>query len=221
MRIDHVILGARRIEPVRDLLRERHGFGVIQGSAHPDGTQGWLVPFDTPLVQYLEILTAGNETRLAETDFGRQFLDRTAAGPAFLNWAVLSEDIDSDAQRLKSLARTDPGLLRGESVRADGGVSPWTEVGFELSWRQPWRPFFLQYGNPRARGNRLAGDLAHADHATTPLAYARIRVGAHADTLAAWLGPHNLPVHTAVGASGVVESVTIATGVGDIEMTLP
>lgn len=210
-RVDHVIIGARRIEPIRDLLRDEHGFGVIQGSAHPDGTQGWLVPFDTPAVQYLEILTAADPDLLAGNDFGRWFLDRTATGPAFLNWAVLSPDIDADAARVQELTGADPGLLRGESVRADGRRFPWAEAGFEASWRRPCRPFFLQYGNWSARSARIPGDLARAGHRVTPRAFTAVTVRAEQPDLPTWWQPYRLPVTVRAGRPEGVGAVRVAT----------
>ena len=220
MRIDHVIVGARRIGPVRDWLRDRYGFGLLEGSPHSDGTQGWLVPFATPDVQYLEILTVGDEARLAATGFGAGFLDRTAAGPSYLNWAVLSDDIAKEADRLGELTGAAPGLLRGESRRADGTASPWAEAGFELSWARPWRPFFLEYGNPAGRAARVPRDLARAGHATPPLAYRRVAVHAAPAAVAAWLGRDDLPVVAAPGAGGIA-AVTVATDAGDVELVLP
>jgi Glyoxalase-like domain len=220
VRIDHVIIGARRIDDVRDRLRADHGFGVIQGSAHPDGTQGWLVPFDSPQVQYLEVLTVRDEAGLAGSDFGRSFLARTAAGPAFLNWAVLSTDIDADAARLHRLTGEDPGLCRGESVRADGRRFPWAEAGFELSWRCPSRPFFLEYGNWPARAERVAGDVARAGHRVTPLGVEAVVVASAATDLTAWWSPYALPVAVEPDTGEAVRAVRVRTASGETQVVL-
>jgi hypothetical protein len=220
VRIDHVIIGARHVDAVAGLLRHEHGFGVVQGSAHPDGTQGWLVPFDTPQVQYLEILTVGEESVLAGTPFGEVFLERTADGPAFLNWAVLSSDIDADAARVRDLSGADPGLARGESVRADGRRFPWAEAGFDQSWACPSRPFFLEYGNWPARAARVPGDLERAEHRVTPQSFAAMTVSSGAPDLAAWWEPYRLPVTVGSGAGERVDSVRIRTAEGDVEVVL-
>ena len=220
MRIDHVIIGGRDIGELRRLLWDRYGFGVIKGSAHDDGTQGWLVPFDTPRVQYLELLTPGAPDTLAASAFGRMFLDRTSAGPAFLNWAVLSDDIGKDADRLRDLAGADPGLLRGESVRADGQRSPWAEAGFEASWQSPSRPFFLEYGNWPGRVARVASDVHRAGHRQVPLAYSGITLRtADPDGLPSWWGAA-LPAVVTAGARERVEAVRIRTEDGDVEVVL-
>lgn len=221
MRIDHVIIGARTVEPVRDWLRGEYGFGLVQGSAHADGTQGWLVPFDTPDVQYIEVLTWAGDTTQANAAFGRRFLERTAAGPAFLNWAVLTDDIGREAARVRTLTGRDPQLIEGESVRADGTRSPWAEAAFELSWRYPCLPFFLRYGNPTARAARIPDDLAKAGHNSTPVAYRGIRVRTRGTDLAAWLGTDDLPVTCVPGDTDAVESVSVATVTGDVTLALP
>ena len=51
MRIDHVIIGTRRLEQVRELLWSRYGFGITDGTPGDDGTEaaaggnGVLQPF--------------------------------------------------------------------------------------------------------------------------------------------------------------------------------
>lgn len=224
VRIDHVVIGAREIGSIGDLLRESYGFGVLQGSAHSDGTQGWLVPFDTPQVQYLEILTPGDPDVLAGSDFGQEFLDRTADGPAFLTWAVLSPDIEQDAARVQTLTGTDPGLLRGESVRADGRRFGWAEAGFASSWQCPSRPFFLQYGDWDARSARVPGDLSRAGHRVTPRAFRALTLASEQDDPSAWWRPHELPITVEPGAPEGIRSVRVTTGdaggTGEAEVVL-
>jgi hypothetical protein len=220
-RVDHVVIGARGIEQVAPLLRDQHGFGVVRGSAHLDGTQGWLVPFDTPRVQYLEILTPSRPEVLSGSEFGRAFLDRTAAGPAFLTWAVLSTDIERDAERVHRLSGTDPGLLRGESVRADGRHFPWAEAGFAQSWERPSRPFFLQYGNWPDRSARVAGDVAQAGHRVTPVEFAEVDVVSTGRDPSSWWAPYRLPVVVEPGDRDGVRAVRIRTTGGDAEVVLP
>ncbi len=219
-RVDHVVIGARDVDQVTALLRDRHGFGLVRGSAHLDGTQGWLVPFDTPQVQYLEVLTPGHPTVLAGSEFGRAFLDRTADGPAFLTWAVLSTDIERDADRVRRLSGQDPGLLRGESVRADGRRFPWAEAGFSQSWGRPSRPFFLEYGNWSDRSARVPGDLAQAGHRVTPLGFAGVSVVSTEGSGATWWQPYRLPVEVRAGDRDAVLSVRVRTTDGETEVVL-
>ncbi|MDT0343605.1 VOC family protein [Streptomyces litchfieldiae] len=221
MRIDHVIIGSRTLVEIRDLLRDTHGFGLVEGSAHEDGTKGWLVPFDSPDVQYLEVLVPGDQRQLTADAFGTYFLEATADGPAFLGWAVHTEEIEKDAARVAELTGADPKLLQGESVRADGRRFPWAEAAFELAWRSPSRPFFLRYGNTEARRERVPGDLVRAGHRTTPLAYAGIAVGTAGLDLAAWCGGHELPVTQRPSTRECVEAVRITTGAGTTTLELP
>jgi Glyoxalase-like domain len=215
MRIDHVIVGTGRIEDVADRLRDELGFGLVKGTAHGDGTQGWLVPFDSPDVQYLEVLSARDPDRLEQTGFGREFLERTAGGPCFLNWAVATDDVEADAERLRGLLGEDPELIRGESVRETGERFPWIEVGFAASWRKPCRPFVLEYGNRRARGARVPGDLARAAHRVVPRSYAEVEVESAGTDVAAWLGDDSLPVRVVDGHRDRVRSIAVATSAGE------
>jgi hypothetical protein len=220
VRIDHVIIGARDADDIAELLRLKYGFGMVQGTAHSDGTQGWLVPFDTPEVQYLEILTVRDEATLVGNGFGDLFLERTADGPAFLNWAVLSAGIDADADRVRELTGEDPGLARGASVRPDGRRFPWAEAGFEQSWRCPSRPFFLEYGNWPGRAARVPGDLERAGHRVTPLAFSGLTISSPQPGLAAWWAPYDLPVTVVAGEREAVLAAQVRTADGQVEVTL-
>lgn len=219
MHIDHVIIGAPDTAEVRDLLRSAYGFGIVDGSPNPDGTASWVVPFDSPDVQYLEVLVPHDEAVLAGDEaFGRTFLELVANGATFLNWAVLTDDIDRDAARIAELTGDDPELLRGESVRADGQQVPWAEAAFMASWRQPSRPFFLSYGNWPARRQRLPGDLRDAAHDRTPRAIDRLRIRTSDPRLEQWIGTA-LPLELTSG-DDAVESVTIVCDDGPVEVDL-
>jgi hypothetical protein len=223
MRIDHVIMGARTIEPLRELLWDKYGFGITDGSPNPDGTASWVVPFDTPDVQYLELLVVDQPATLAESLFGKQFLDRTADGPAFLNWAVLVDDIDKAAAQVESLTGADPDLFIGESVRADGQAVPWAEAAFQLSWESQVLPFFLQYGNAEARAGRVAGDVAAAGHRVCPTAMVSLQVGsasAHGDWFAGWPTLDTLPVSVEPTAGVGVLGTQISTVDGPVSLEL-
>ncbi|MER6714558.1 MULTISPECIES: VOC family protein [unclassified Streptomyces] len=221
MNIDHVILGARRIGPLREWLRDGFGFGVTDGSPNPDGTASWIVPMDNERVQYLELLVVSDESQLADTPFGATFLDRTADGPTFLNWAVLTEDIESDADRVKQLSGEDPDLLSGTSVRADGQEVPWREAAFAASWRTPALPFFLQYGNWTARRERVPGDLAAAAHDDCPTGIDALTVDVLQADVTAWLGEARLPLRLRSGAADAVRAVTVGAVSGTHVLELP
>lgn len=219
-RIDHVIIGARRGAELLALLRERYGFGATDRTVNSDGTASWLVPFDTPDVQYFELLEVADERRLAASDFGRLFLERTAAGPAFLNWAVATPDIERTAARLERVIGADPELIRGESVRADGQVLPWAEAAFAVSWETPSRPFFLEYGNIPARRERLPRDLSDAAHTTVPVEITGLTVRSTWPGLPDWLGDPTLPVTVSPEEREMVEAVRVRTRESEVEVRL-
>ncbi|MEU6064748.1 VOC family protein [Streptomyces sp. NPDC047082] len=223
MRVDHVILGARTIEPLRELLWERYGFGVTDGSPNPDGTASWVVPFDTPEVQYLELLVTDDERKLTESGFGQLFLDRTADGPAFLNWAVLTEDIESTALLVEQVTGVDPDLIHGESVRVDGGRVPWAEAAFELSWCSRVLPFFLAYGGTETRAARVAGDLKAAGHRVCPVSFKQVVTGPaqQQEWVRRWPGLAGLPVSVDPAAGPGIAAVHIDTAEGETVVRLP
>ncbi|MFI9627283.1 VOC family protein [Streptomyces sp. NPDC052042] len=223
MRIDHVILGARTIEPLRELLWERYGFGITDGSPNPDGTASWVVPFDTPEVQYLELLVTHDEQELAGSDFGRLFLERTADGPDFLNWAVLTDDIESTAREVETVTGADPDLFRGESVRADGQRVPWAEAAFDLSWRSRVLPFFLSYGNAEARAARVPGDVEAAGHRVCPRSLRSLETGPapERDWAGRWPGRAALDVVVDPAAGPRISAVHIGTAEGETVVRLP
>ncbi|GAA5050215.1 hypothetical protein HNP84_004122 [Thermocatellispora tengchongensis] len=225
MRIDHVTIGARDVGQARELLWDRYGFGLAEGGPLHDGTANWVVPFDTPDVQYLEVVVPRDEDAMAAAGIRDGFMERTAAGPAFLTWAVLVEGIEEAARRVAGLLGEDPGLLRGESVRPGGLRLPWAEAAYTASWRKPARPFFLEYGAWPLRRARVPRDLAAARHRTTPSAISALVVGtggtAPAD-LDAWLGGADLPVLTEPDAPCGVREVVVEThGGGRIAVRLP
>ncbi|TYR62719.1 VOC family protein [Streptomyces parvus] len=221
MNIDHVILGTRTIAPLREWLRDGHGLGITDGSPNPDGTASWVVPMDTERVQYLELLVVNDESELAATEFGRTFLERTADDPAFLNWAVLSDDIDADAGRVEQLTGQDPELFRGKSVRSDGQEVPWAEAAFAASWNTPSLPFFLQYENWPARRARVPGDIAAAAHDHCPTGIIDLAVDVQRADLSAWLGGARLPLTVRTSSADAVRAVTVATASGSRALELP
>ncbi|MFD7368781.1 VOC family protein [Nocardiopsis alba] len=223
-RIDHVLIGSRRIEPLREWLRDAHGFGITDGSPNPDGTASWIVPFDSGDIQYLELIVVHDERALLADEFGRLFLERTGEGPAFLNWAALVDDIRSAADRVRAVTEADPGLYEGESVRADGQRVPWAEAGFAHSWCFPAHPFFLRYGNWSARRSRVPGDLVAAGHDRTPRAISELSLRVDQKSLESWSGgPVPGTRITDPGPDGRerILSVTLDTDQGPIDLRLP
>lgn len=215
MRIDHVMIGARRVEPVREMLRERYGLGLALGGRLHNGTTCWIVPFDTPDVQYVEVVVPHDEAAMERTGRREAFMERTADGPVFLAWVVHVDDIRGAAERIGKILGGDAGLRHGESVRADGQRLPWAEAGFAAAWRQPSRPFFLEFGDWPGRRARLPRELSAADHQRTPTAFSSITVGG-ADDLSDWLGDAaDVPVEVDRDAPDGVREIAITVRDGD------
>lgn len=220
MRIDHVIIGARRLDEPRELLWSEYGFGITDRTSNGDGTDSWLVPFDSPDVQYIELIVATGERELMKTDYGRTFLERTADGPSFVAWAVAVSEIEEAAARVRRLTGEDPELIRSESIRSDGERMPWSEAAFQAAWRIPSRPFFLQYDNWPARRARLPRDLTSAAHRCTPTRLRQVTVQSADDVTTQWIGGPMPFVVVHRAAREAMESVAIDTLAGVAEMRL-
>jgi hypothetical protein len=220
MRIDHIIIGAREFGELQERLDREYGFGLTDRTDNGDGTDSWLVPFDSPHVQYLEALVVTDPAAVLASPYGRALLDRTADGPSFVGWAVVVDDIDAAAERVRRATGADPDLNHGESVRADGQRMPWSEAGFAAAWAVPSRPFFLRYGNWPARRARVPRDLAAARHRRRPTAITAVAVSTARDDLVDWLGaaPSWLTIHQSPREA--VEEVRIVTDDGPIALRL-
>jgi hypothetical protein len=220
MRIDHVMIGARRLADVRNRLWAEYGLGLTDRTANGDGTDSWLVPFDGHDVQYLEVIVVTDESIVAASEYGRILLDRTAAGPSLVGWAVAVDDIEAAADRVRQVAGADPELTHGESVRADGQRLPWSEAGFAAAWAVPSRPFFLRYGDWPARRARLPRDLAAAGHRRRPTAIVSVTVLTARGDLLDWLG--EAPPWLVVRAGGPegLAAVRIAADQGSFDLRL-
>ncbi|MCX4515761.1 VOC family protein [Streptomyces sp. NBC_01619] len=159
----------------------------------------------------------------ALSDYGRPFLERTADGPTFLNWAVLTDDIESTARRVERITGTNSELLRGESVSADGVRMPWAEAAFAVSWSSRVLPFFLSYGEPAACAQQVAGDVKAARHRIRPLSMWRLVTGTpqEPEWATRWPGLSELAVGIAPESGPVIDAVYIDTVDGETVVRLP
>jgi hypothetical protein len=82
------------------------------------------------------------------------------------------------------------------SSRPGGALISWRTVGVDIAVREPWIPFFIQWGD----GLPLPGTAA-ARHRGGPATLERLSVPADQERLADWLGDHDLPIDV-TGASG-------------------
>jgi len=200
--IDHVIL------PVSDLalaaveLEARDGLASVEGGRHPAwGTANRIVPLgDT----YLELVAVVDPETAGRSDFGRWIAAATPGRP--LGWAVRTDDIDAIGRRL------DQPVVPGSRIDPSGGRLSWRSVGLDVAIREPALPFFIQWG----AGVPLPGATV-VRHPGGPTTLRRLSLPADPDRLAAWLGPHDLPIV----ATGPGSIPVVALARGDGEFTLP
>jgi hypothetical protein len=196
LEVDHVLMAVDDLDASAAVLEARHGLRSVAGGRHPGwGTANRIVPLGDA---YLELVAVADAGAAAGSAFGRWVAG--AADGALLGWAVRVGDLDGVAARL-GLTVDD-----GSRVRDDGRLLRWRLAGVERAAAEPALPFFIAWGegtpfpgtapegHPRLAGLSLRGD---------------------AERLAAWLGPHELPIEVRPGAPGVV-AVRLASPTGEI-----
>jgi hypothetical protein len=158
--LDHVVFVARDLQAVIDDHRRR-GFTVTPGGEHANGvTHNALVPFADG--SYLELIG------FREPASTNRWWSIAAAGGGFADFALLSDDLASDAAALGDLVVSAP--QEGGRTRPDG---------VELRWRTAMLraplPFVIE--DLTARDLRVPGGAA-ADHANGATGIASVVVGA-------------------------------------------
>lgn len=139
MTIGQVILGVVDLDAAARSY-EAMGFTVIDGGAHPGlGTANRVIPLGT---SYLELLGVIDRDEAAESEFGRSLLAKTADGDRLVRWSIRTEEIDQVGARLGIVPEA------RQRLRPDGTMLTWRAAGLELSLRDAWLPFFMQWDEP-------------------------------------------------------------------------
>jgi hypothetical protein len=86
----------------------------------------------------------------------------------------------------------------------------WRLAGLEQATAESSLPFFIEWG----QGTPLPG-RAPATHPAGTVEIVKLQLNGDADHLAAWLGPHRLPITISPGA-GAVTSVILTGAAGEI-----
>ncbi len=203
MTIGQVILGVRDLDAsTREF--EALGLRVVDGGNHPGlGTANRVIPLGTT---YLELLGVVDRDEAAASDFGRSLLKRTEDGDRLVRWSIRTEQIDRVGARL--------GLVPEprKRLRPDGSMLTWRAAGLELSLRESWLPFFMQWDDP----SQFPGSISVA-HPVGNCALSWIRVSpADPARLARWTEEGaELPLRITHGNPGI-SGVAIATPAGEI-----
>jgi hypothetical protein len=201
--IGQVIIGVRDLDTATRRF-ERMGFCVVGGGVHPGiGTANRLIPLGT---SYLELLGVIDHDQAVSTPYGRSLVERTAHGDRLVRWSIRTERIEVVCERLGLVAE------RRHRVRPDGSVLTWRAAGLELSLRDAWLPFFMQWDEAREFPGSIP--VRHPlGHCT--LSWLRV-CPTDAARLARWTGVEpDLPLRTGHDHEGI-EAVAIATPNGEL-----
>ena len=177
------------------------GFGAPRPSGYLAhlGARSHSLPLAPPA--YLEWLVVDDPTVAARTETGRRVL----ATRGIVAWTVRVNDIEAVSRRVGV-----PVFAGTTLIEHTGVVRRWWTVTGSLDL-----PVFIAYdGPPEERVARWQAYYDDIGHACAPRGISRVEVGGDADELAAWLGPHDLPVAVVGGPPGILAVyVETATGV--------
>lgn len=195
-RFDHVLLGVRDLDAAARRLRRDYGLGTQPGGTPAPGLLNTVVPLQPPT--YLELITVVDP---AASEPAGRLADRIAGGDRLFTWALVPDDIASEAARLgrKSLA---------------GGVDTgrWHllgDVGPEL-------PFFIDYGAPRERlAKGWSNGYAQAKHDCAPGQVTYLEISGDDSVVRDWVGDVDVSLRFVEGAEGLT-AVGVATANGEI-----
>jgi hypothetical protein len=206
LRIDHVVYAVRDLRAAAERFRRELGLDSVAGGRHPAwGTANRIVPFGD---DYVELICVTDATAATASTFGRGVLERAALGDGWLTWCAATDELDAVAARL-GLAVTD-----GVRERPDGSVLRWRSAGLEDERREPWMPFFIEWGAPP--GSHPG--RARAGHGVRPRGIVWVEVGGDAGRLRAWLGGDEIPIRAVDGRPGM-HAVGVAIADGELAIS--
>jgi hypothetical protein len=196
VKLDHILIAVADLAAAVREFEARYGLVSIEGGRHPGwGTANRIVPLgDT----YLELVAVVDRAEAAQSPFGSWV---AAAHPTLarpLGWAVRTHELDDVARRL------DLTISPGSRVARDGQLVSWRLAGLEQAAAEPSLPFFIEWG----QGTPLPG-RGPAAHPAGAVQIAKLQLNGDANRVAAWLGPHRLPISICAGAPAVESIVLI------------
>jgi hypothetical protein len=142
--LDHIVI------VVRDLAQasadyDRAGFTVTPGGEHTSGaTHNALVAFGDGA--YFELIAFHEPERPQE----HRWWSRLAQGEGFVDYALLSDNLARDAERLRAAGLAETDLYDGGRRRPDGQQIAWRSQRLGASNDRSALPFLIQDVTPRA-----------------------------------------------------------------------
>jgi hypothetical protein len=201
--IGQVILGVGDLDASTKRF-EGLGFTVLDGGIHPGlGTANRVIPLGNA---YLELLGVVDQGEAAASLFGQSLLGRIADGDRLVRWSIRTQHIRDVSARLGLTAE------RRERRRPDGSVLTWQAAGLELSLRDAWLPFFMQWDTEAdyPGATRVAHPVGECS-----LSWLEVSAADPA-RLARWIeGVDDLPLVHGDGDAGI-DAMAIATPAGEV-----
>jgi len=192
--LDHVLVAVADLTAAAEEIEARHGLASIEGGRHPGwGTANRIVPLGDA---YLELVAVVDEDEALQSAFGRWVVGAHPKLAQPLGWAVRTHKLDEVARRLGLTVDT------GSRAARSGRPARWRMAGIQQAATESSLPFFIEW----AHGTTLPG-RATASHPAGSIQLARLELKGDADHLAAWLGPHELPIICAAGTPLVARIV--------------
>jgi hypothetical protein len=140
--IDHIVIAVHDLEQASKDFTSA-GFTVTPGGSHPTGTHNALIPFADG--SYLEII-AIEHPELAKD---HPWFARMGDKQGFVDFAVGSDALDDDLERLAALGITTVGRKDGARLRPDGQQLQWKSATLQTD-PPVALPFLIQDVTDRA-----------------------------------------------------------------------
>jgi hypothetical protein len=138
--LDHLLLGVPDLDEGIAFVERLTGVRAVVGGSHPGrGTRNALTALSGR--QYLEII-APDPDQDVESPLA------TLDSPALVQWAALTDDIDSLADRLRAAGFETSGPRPGSRRRPDGRVVTWKTLGLPPTFARAGidpMPFFIEW----------------------------------------------------------------------------
>jgi hypothetical protein len=194
LELDHVVIAVADLAGAAKEIETRHGLASVEGGRHPGwGTANRIVPLGDA---YLELVAVVDDAEAAQSPFGRWV---AAAHPTIvrpLGWAVRTQRLDDVARRLRLT------IAAGSRADRNGRLVRWRLAGVEEAAAEPSLPFFIEWGPGTSPPGR-----APATHRAGAVQISELQLSGNPERLAAWLGPHRLPIAVRPGAPALTSIV--------------
>jgi hypothetical protein len=185
LELDHVLIAVDDLAAAAKEVEQRFGFASVEGGRHPGwGTANRIVPLGRSYLELIAVVDAAE----GEANLAGRWVGAGSGGLRLLGWAVRPDDLDAVAARLGlEISAGSRQAPRGEQLR-------WRSAGLERAVTEPCLPFFIEW----SAETRFPGLAAAA-----PTSISELQLTGDAALVAAWLGPHDLPITVSPGPPGI------------------